>query len=296
MSLLYELTSFIGGSIVGSFLNVVINRADTGESPFIGRSHCPYCKTPLSWWELIPIISFFILRGKCRHCGKKISVQYPLVELITGLLFAGATWRLGRLPFFNIITNLPLGEKTLLLASFLISLYWISVLIILSVYDWKRYLILTPVLFPATIITFIWRIIIGYLLKSYNFVCLPYFYRYLGENNFLWGNWSYFSSFFWGIISSFVIIALIVVISKEKAMGWGDALLAPFLGMILGWPAIILALMLSFLIGGLVSFILILMRKKNLKSHLPFAPFLTAGTLTIMLFGDIIIKSYLNLL
>src|SRR4030043_497211 len=78
---------FILGTLVGSFLNVVVIRLKKNESILKTRSHCPYCKKKLKWFELIPIISFFIQKGRCRKCKKKISWQYPLVEFFTGLIF-----------------------------------------------------------------------------------------------------------------------------------------------------------------------------------------------------------------
>ena len=78
---------FIFGLIVGSFLNAVIYRLEEKESFLKGRSYCPRCKHVLNWKDLIPVLSFLILRGRCRYCGKKISFQYPLVELATGFLF-----------------------------------------------------------------------------------------------------------------------------------------------------------------------------------------------------------------
>jgi len=82
---------FIFGLVVGSFLNCVIYRLALPR----GRSFCPHCKHILSWQDLIPVLSFLILRGKCRYCQKKISFQYPLVEIATGLLFVLIFWHLG---------------------------------------------------------------------------------------------------------------------------------------------------------------------------------------------------------
>ena len=79
-------------------------------------------------------------------------------------------------------------------------------------------------------------------------------------------------------------------------MGWGDAILAIFIGLILGWPGAMIALIIAFLSGGFSSLILMLLKKKTLKSYLPFAPFLSLGVVTVMLFGDIIIKGYLSIL
>lgn len=81
--------TFCFGTAVGSFLNVVIDRSASGESALMGRSRCDFCKKRLKAFDLIPVISFLILKGKCRYCHKKLSFQYPLVEIITGCLFAG---------------------------------------------------------------------------------------------------------------------------------------------------------------------------------------------------------------
>ena len=89
------LMAFIFGTIVGSFLNVCIYRIPVGESVIYPFSHCPKCGEKIKWYDNIPIISYLILRGKCRNCGEKISVQYPLIELLTGILTAGVIWKYG---------------------------------------------------------------------------------------------------------------------------------------------------------------------------------------------------------
>jgi len=87
MVFLLVFLAFTFGTIIGSFLNVVIDRAEIEESPLKGGSYCPYCHKPLVWWELIPILSFIFLKGRCSSCKHKLSWQYPLVEAITGLFF-----------------------------------------------------------------------------------------------------------------------------------------------------------------------------------------------------------------
>ncbi len=83
----FYLFIFLVGLCIGSFLNVVIYRLEKEESVAKGRSYCPYCKHQLIWLDLVPVFSFLFLRGKCRYCGEKISIQYPLVEIATGILF-----------------------------------------------------------------------------------------------------------------------------------------------------------------------------------------------------------------
>jgi len=87
--------AFILGAVIGSFLNVCIYRIPMEESVIYPSSHCPECGEKIKWYDNIPIISYLILRGKCRNCGKKISVQYPLIELLTGILTAGVIWKYG---------------------------------------------------------------------------------------------------------------------------------------------------------------------------------------------------------
>ncbi|MGB9680587.1 MAG: prepilin peptidase [Minisyncoccia bacterium] len=292
--------SFIFGSIIGSFLNVVLDRIDTKESFIKGRSYCPYCKKTLSFLELIPILSFFLLKGRCLKCKNKISLQYPIVESLTALLFFLLTLRIFR---FSFIPNFFLRffsdfnlEKLIILINLIFWFYWLIVLILISIYDIKKYLILSEVLFPAIFISLIWKIFYGlYLIFSKRTFFSFQLTQFLGSYTYLFGIYSYFLSLFLGIFFSFLVISLIVYLSKERAMGWGDAILALFLGIILGWPAVLVSLILAFLIGGAVSFILILLKKKTLKSYVPFAPFLSLGALLVMLFGDIIIKGYLLL-
>ncbi|MBO9666862.1 MAG: prepilin peptidase [Bdellovibrio sp.] len=100
LDLYFYVCFFILGAVFGSFANVVIYRLPREESIVKPRSHCYNCKTPVKWYDLIPILSWFILRGKCRHCGAKFSFRYPMVELITAVLFmlsyhyAGLSWSL----------------------------------------------------------------------------------------------------------------------------------------------------------------------------------------------------------
>jgi len=128
---------FIFGLAVGSFLNCVIYRLALPR----GRSFCPHCKHILSWQDLIPVLSFLILRGKCRYCQKKISWQYPLVELATGLLFVLIFWHLG----FGF--DLAFG-------------FWILIscfLIIIFVYDLKHFIIPDKIIYPAIVVVLIYN-------------------------------------------------------------------------------------------------------------------------------------------
>jgi leader peptidase (prepilin peptidase)/N-methyltransferase len=288
---------FVFGTIVGSFLNVLVDRTDTKESPFKGRSFCPYCHKTLAWWEMVPVVNYFYLKGRCSSCHHKLSLQYPIVEFATGLLFALACWRFFRFPLINLhlftVFNL---ENILILINLFFWFYWIFVLLTISIYDLKKYLILSEVLLPAIVISLFWRTLVGVMISIQHFSFLSQINLLLGSQTYVFGNYSYFLSLILGTIFAGGLISLLVYTTKEKAMGWGDAILAFFIGLILGWPEAVIALIITFLLGGFSSLILMLLKRKTLKSYLPFAPFLSLGAVTVMLFGDIIIKGYLSVL
>jgi len=154
MNNLFYIFIFFFGLIVGSFLNVVILRLGTGQGIVKKRSHCPRCGHGLAWFELVPLVSFLILRGRCHACHHKISWQYPLVELATGLLFlSAASYQLSAVsgtyyfPFFSLNFLLPT----------LYFLIIISFLVIIFVYDLRTYIIPDKVIFPAIIVALIYQ-------------------------------------------------------------------------------------------------------------------------------------------
>ena len=104
-SILFSVFNLILGAIVGSFLNVVIYRVPRNESIVNPPSHCPVCGHPLKWYDMVPIVSYIVLKGRCRYCGAKISIKYPLIEALTGFAFVGVGLRFGwSLQFFEYIT------------------------------------------------------------------------------------------------------------------------------------------------------------------------------------------------
>jgi len=148
----FYLIIFVFGLAVGSFLNSVIYRLEKNESFLKGRSYCPHCKHILSWQDLIPTLSFLILKGKCRYCHQKISWQYPLVELVIAILFV--------LILHNTFPNFLFSIFYFLLSSFLI---------IIFVYDLKHYLIPDKVIYPAIFTSFLCNLILHskfYILNS----------------------------------------------------------------------------------------------------------------------------------
>ncbi len=265
---------FIFGLIVGSFLNCVVFRLEKNESFLKGRSYCPFCRHSLNFFDLVPLFSFLFLKGRCRYCQKPISWQYFLVEIATGLTFL-------LIFIFFAPLNMELSAQTILSLIY----YWAITcfLIVIFVYDLKHYIIPDKAIYPAIIIAFIFR-----------------FFEVLSFND-----WNFFGIFDFGITafepiffpilsavlaSSFFLA--IVLVSKGQWMGVGDIKLAFLMGLMLGWPNILIALFLAFLIGALVGVFLILKNKKTFKSEIPFGPFLILGTFIALFFGSQIMDWY----
>ena len=272
---------FILGLAVGSFLNVVIFRFKPENQVFDlkkinGRSACPHCQKTLRWYELIPLVSFFIQSRKCRSCDHKLSWQYPLVELLSGLIF--------------VFVPYILYPK-----SYILSLVWILALLIfllISVIDFRHFLIPDELIWLLVFLGFAF-IILQSQIPNLNF----FDQSFLGHYALLFG-WPenvWFNHLFAALASS-VFFGLIFFLGKGKTLGGGDIKLGFVLGWLLGWPDIVVALMLSFLIGGLTGFILMINHKKTKKDFLPLAPFLVIGVALTIFFGYQIINGYFSLM
>ena len=261
MNIFVYIISFVFGLIVGSFLNCVTYRLEKGKSFLKGRSFCPKCKHKLDLMDLIPLFSFLMLGGKCRYCHKKISWQYPLVELGVGIVFV-------------LLANLIWPIVTI--ASVFTSVFLIVIscfLIIIFVYDLKYYLILDKVVYPLIVITLLYQV----------------------YQHFVLGNNVLIGAILSGVIASLSFF-LVVFFTKGKGMGLGDVKFAIAMGLFLGFPNILVGLFFAFTIGAIIGVGLILAHKKGLKSEVPFGPFLVGGTFIALFWGDIIIKYYLSYL
>lgn len=277
MIIVFYLIIFLFGLTVGSFLNCIIYRLalqnfveqnlggrEKKGSFLKGRSFCPYCKHTLNWQDLIPLLSFLVLKRKCRYCQKKISWQYPLVELATALLFVFI--------FSQIVVSQ--GAFTASMALWLLWLFLVSCfLIIIFVYDSKHYIIPDKVIYPAIGIALIYN-----------------FYKLLTTHYSL----STILTNFYAALGAALFFLLIILISRGRWMGWGDVKLVFFMGLFLGFPKILVALFLSFFIGAIIGVGLILVKKKELKSEIPFGPFLVAGTFIALFWGQELINWYLK--
>lgn len=271
------------GLIIGSFLNVVILRHAVGESVAKGRSKCPKCGKILKWYELVPVFSFAIQGGKCRGCKKKISWQYPSVEIFTAGIFA-CLWQ-----FFIKFQQQNFGNNILYLIFIIALLALAGAFIATFVYDIKYLEIPT-----------------GFLIWG---MCLSLSLAIIKDLNLLLSGKHIFSGGFQNIISnSFLTSGIagaliagglffaLVFFSKEKWMGQGDIYVGITIGMLIGWPYILESLLLAFTSGAVIGIILILIGGKKLSSKIAFGPFLILAGLAAMIWGEKIFYWYLNML
>lgn len=258
MYILIFLFIFLFGTIIGSFLNVIIYRFNTGLSISRGRSKCMTCSHKLKWYELVPIFSYLVQSGKCRKCHSVISKQYFIVELLTGAVFV-----LIGIHFLQaLILSVPLFV-------FLFSVFAIifSLLIVISVYDLRHKIIPDRLVYTFDTIAFL-LIFVNYITASPLFV-FPSLLAFLS-----------------GPIYA-LPFALLWLFSKGKWMGLGDAKLMLGIGWMLGPVFSLSSVFISFWIGGIASIFIILFssKKVGLKTEVPFAPFLILGALLVFLFN-----------
>ncbi len=283
---------FIFGAIIGSFLNVVILRLGTGGSIVKGSSKCLSCGCKLKWYELIPIVSFLARRGRCGHCESGISWQYPIVETAVGLMFLlifSATAGLN----FNEITVYRLFPAVYYSAIF-------SILMLIAVYDIRHQVI------PNKLV--------------YLFIFLSIFASFFRFNRFVLPEGSVLLGGFLSAFGLFVFFFAMWFFSKGKAMGLGDAKLAAGIGFLLGFPKSLVAIMFAFWLGAIIGILLLVFsklsaatrrsasplsffhraalrifgeKKYNIKSKIPFGPFLALGTILAFLVGSRVINLYI---
>ncbi len=254
---------FIFGAIIGSFLNVVIDRYNTGESIIYSGSRCFSCGKKLSWTELFPVLSFLIQKGRCRQCKSKISWQYPLVETITGIIFI-LLFRQSQ------ISNLK--SQNFWILDFGFWAFAFSLLIIIAVYDFRHQIIPNAFVYP--------------------FIALSFFYPIITRSSFLVTGYDYITG-----LAFFSFFGFLWLVSKGKWMGLADAKLALGVGWLLGPVSGLIAVLSAFWIGAIFSIFLLLFSRKNftLKSRIPFGPFLAFGTLIAFLFSSNVLQIYFNI-
>lgn len=262
MYILIFIFIFLLGTIIGSFLNVVIYRFNTGKSVVKGRSICMTCSHTLRWYELLPIFSFLIQSGRCRSCASSISHQYPIVEFVTGLVFT--------LIAYHYLPVLIFSQSAYV---FLVSLFAFifCILIVISVYDIRHKIIPDSLVYVYSLFSFLTIFInqtgVGPLFVKASLMSIaagPLFA---------------------------LPFALLWLISRGRWMGLGDAKLVLGIGWMLGVMQGVSAITLSFWIGSVVILLIMFFthKKMGMKTEIPFAPFLIVSTLIVFLLNlDII--------
>ena len=237
------------GSLWGSFANVCIYRLPLKGGVVKGRSFCPKCKKKILWYENIPILSYFILGGKCSKCKKKISTQYLIVEAISIISFLIIYYLFG-----------------ISLTTILLMILFLSFLIIFFI-DLKHYIIPDVLTFPMMALGFF---------KSFDPNLSPIFPNYI-------------NSLLGGIIGYGIIWLLIIFYKKirnKEGMGLGDAKLLAVIGFWFGWISIPFVIFLSSTIALIVVVPDLLKRQKKLTSQIPFGPYIITGTFIYLLFQN----------
>jgi leader peptidase (prepilin peptidase)/N-methyltransferase len=237
------------GAVIGSFLNVVIDRLPGQSSIISPSSHCPQCKKRIAAYDLIPILSYLLLRGRCRNCKEKIPLRVLVVEILTAIVF----WLIWR-------------DYGVSWQSLLFSLYS-AILIAISFIDLEHQRVLNVLIYPA----------IGLALAMIPVFHLADWWRYLA-----------------GALLGFGILFLIAFLAPG-AMGMGDVKLTIFLGLIVGFPTILISLFLAFVVGGLTAGTLLAIKKIGRKDTVAFGPYLSLGGWISMLYGEQLLNWWIRM-
>ncbi len=250
---------FLAGITIGSFLNVCVYRLPLGLSIAKGFSACPQCAARLTAVDLVPIISYTVLRGKCRHCGCRISIEYPIVEGITGALFV------------LLYLKFHLSYDLLIYAAL------VSLLIVIALIDFKHMMI------PNGLI------IAGLILGAGKLAASVF--------TNIFGSWTLYAIGFVAGGLPLLLIALICAwVLKKEALGGGDIKLMAFAGLVIGWKLIIPAYLIGVVSGAITGIVLMASGKKKRGDEIPFGPFLCFGVMISVFFGNELIAWYLGLI
>ena len=271
------LFSFLFGAMIGSFLNVVIHRVPNEESIVFPNSACPNCKEAIKPYDNIPILSWLILRGRCRNCHESISFRYPAVELLTALLFVLVYWQIGFNPY------LP------------VAFIFVAAIVALIFIDSEHMILPNVITYPLFLLAIAVRLIFPLAFgKTYQLDAALW--------PFPTPNWPLWLLMFCGGLLGAVIgggfLWLVGVLWKSlrgvDAMGLGDVKMMAAIGALLGWQLTMLAVFLGAFSGAFIGGAMVMRQKdKDLQTHIPFGIFLGTGTIISMLFGSTLIAWYL---
>ncbi|MFC2045083.1 prepilin peptidase [Chloroflexota bacterium] len=246
------------GIVIGSFLNVCIDRLPAGRSLVYPPSHCDACQKKLSPKDLIPVFSYIRLRGRCRYCRVSIPRRIVWIEIASGLLFSLAYWLYG------------------LSAEFILITAYCCLFIVIGFIDLKHGLILNKIVYPSLLVA----LIISIFLPNTGTITPPW--------------WPVVVN---GVIGGCIGFTFLLVpaLIYRGGMGWGDVKMAGLIGMVVGFPLVFVALLIGVITGAVVSGILLLLKIKKRKEAIPFGPFLSLATIITLLAGNNILNWYFGM-
>lgn len=261
---------FLLGIVIGSFLNVCIYRIPKEESIAKNGSACSSCGAKLTFLDLIPVLSYLVLRGKCRHCKAKFSPQYPIIEALTGVLF--------------LLLYLKFGLNYVIIVYAAL----IAILIVITLIDYRHMIIPNGLVIAGLVVG------VAQLLVS---IFIPGVFAFAGIDHILLDNtWlDYVIGFFAGGLPLLLIALFSTFVLKKEAIGGGDIKLMAFAGLILGWKLLIPAFFIGIVFGAVVSVVLMASGKRKRGDEIPFGPFLCFGVVVSIFFGSELINWYLGM-
>ena len=249
---------FVLGASIGSFINVIVYRVPKKKSIVFTRSKCTKCQCQLNWFDNIPIISWFLLLGKCRRCKTNISINYPIIEFLTAFLFV-----------LNLYSKPTFYLDSPLLLSRILGFTMIFICISLSLLDLKFYWLPSFFTSNGLLIGLISSVFIS-IYKDFNFI---YFFYSLSA----------------ALLGYLIFLALRIFgekVFKKPVLGKGDEKLVAFLGSFLGIQGILITIWLSFNSAGIIIFIGLLFKKIKRSQKIPFGIFLSISALMVWYFGN----------
>ena len=266
--LLYIIFIFLGLAI-GSFLNVLIDRLPLRKSLVYPASHCDSCGKRLTVLDLIPILSFLFLRGRCRYCRERIPWRVLIVEISGGLIFTLSYWRFAA------------GVEQANYAALFITALWCCTFLVIIFIDWENKLILNRITYPSAVIALLILGIVSLFPET----------NILGNREFV-PDIAIVSGVIGGAIG--FLFFFIVFIINPGGMGMGDIKLALLIGLVTGFPLVIAGLLIGIFIGGIAAIVLILFKLKGRKDVIPYGTFLAMGPIIALLWGNEILDWYLG--
>ncbi len=259
MAISYGLVEVLFGLIFGSAINAMVWRLKVGRSWARGRSVCSECGHTLAAKDLVPVLSWIALGGKCRYCRKPIA-DHPVVELVTGVVFGVSAYVLAPTSLAGWV---GLGFWLVL----------VVMLLVLAVYDARWMILPDVVMVPTIVVALVYTVVMAVMARSPQ-VALGAFEAAVAVGGAFYG---------------------LVVVTKGRGMGGGDIKLAFAMGLVLGLQGTAIAMFVAFNVAAVVGLVLIAKRKRGRRDHMPFGPYLVGGTMVAFLFGRQIVAWYLKL-